>query len=384
MIGAPWLQGSSHSCTFHHVELISESDIKTKKKWLHQQIEVASISCKARAWLKWVNPNLSTVRFHLHLHSWRASSKTICFDQLGYSVFPYFGRAYGYPSLTTACRGCLRRQMYLLGLYASQLSNDTPLGHLTGPNNLHQIGAAKIAAKSRREISIFSASASAFRPETPIAAALWVRSPHLALTGTQVPRVPRHIPCVGHKSLPERSRDFQLRGHSASPWVPQNGSLRSTCVKCLSQQHSGNRKPRYFPMNSHLGLFWISFKLNSGVLLPSYWIFLPRCPDQYSRSEDNALNLPSFMAPAPLSHGSIHEICSKFCQLKYTNHRPTHIVFTLFLGLQWNFAPFTAVHLVHFMIVYLWAHLARGWGCCWAMAVLFFTKCWKPLLTCSS
>jgi len=62
--------------------------------------------------------------------------------------------------------------MYLLGLYASQLSNDTPLGHLTGPNNLHQIGAAKIAAKSRREISFFSASASAFRPETPIAAAL--------------------------------------------------------------------------------------------------------------------------------------------------------------------------------------------------------------------
>lgn len=237
MIGAPWLQGSSHSCTFHHVELISESHIKTKKKRLHQQIEVASISCKARAWLKWVNPNLSTVRFHLHLHSWRASSKTIRFDQLGNSVFPYFGRAYGYPSLTTACRGCLRRQMYLLGLYASQLSNDTPLGHLTGPNNLHQIGAAQIAAKSRREISFFSASASAFRPETPIAAALWVRSPHLALTGTQIPRVPRHIPWfVGQKSLPERSRDFQLRGHSASPWVPQNGSLRSTCVKCLTPQ----------------------------------------------------------------------------------------------------------------------------------------------------
>ncbi len=85
--------------------------------------------------------------------------------------------------------------------------------------------------------------------------------------------------------------------------------------------------------------------------------FLPRCPDQYSRSEDNDLNLPSFMA--------LGEICSKIYQLRYTNHRPTHVVFTLFNESLCHSQLFISFH---FMIVYLWVH-----GCCGAIAV-FITK----------
>ena len=62
MIGAPWLQGSSHSLGSHG---LTES---------HKTCTSVTSDCKAPVWWKWVNLSCSVVRFPLPLHSWRTKS----------------------------------------------------------------------------------------------------------------------------------------------------------------------------------------------------------------------------------------------------------------------------------------------------------------------